>query len=228
MDPLAARDAGIRLAVFETFLRDGSPPPVERLMADLHLAREDVESSLDRLDQARHLKLVPGTHRILMAFPFSAISTPYVVVLNTGRRYFANCAWDSIAFHHMLNEPIRVDSYCFECGRPISFQIRDGQVTPGGNDAPLVYLGLPAAEWWKDIISTCANTMLFFGGSEHVRSWRRSHPEDHGVELKIEVLLKLSEPLYRGKMELGFSRPSRDQLVQLFQQLGLAGEFWQI
>lgn len=228
MDSDSARDAKIRLAVFETCRRDGSPPTVERLMADLRLSREAVESSLDRLDLAHHLKLVPGTHRILMAFPFSAIATPFRVVLKDGRSYFANCAWDAIAFHPMLDEPIRVESYCFECGGPISFEIEDGRVTTRAENPPVVYLGLPAAEWWQDIISTCANTMLFFSDAAHFRSWRRSHPEAQGADLSVETVLKLSEPLYREKMELGFARPSRDQLIQLFQDLGLRGEFWRI
>jgi len=218
----------VRLAVFQGCLREGAPPSVERLMGDLQLPREEIETSLERLDQARHLKLVPGTHRTLMAFPFSAIATPYRVIVDGSRSYFANCAWDAIAFYPMLDQPIRVESFCYHCGRALRFQIQDGRLATDVRDAPVVYLGLPAAEWWKDIISTCSNTMLFFSTPDHLQSWRGSHPEARGVGLSVEVVLKLSGPLYAGKMTLGFTRPSREELIRLFRDLGLTGEFWKI
>ncbi len=197
-------------------------------MDELHRPREEIEESLERLDAARHLKLVPGTHRILMAFPFSGIATPHRVVLSDGRSYYANCAWDAIAFHAMLRKPVRVESYCHHCGHPLSFQLRnerlDGTVSP----APIVYLGLPAAEWWNDIISTCANTMLFFSSSEHLRQWRQGHPDARGAELEVEVVVRLSGPLYAGKLDRGYVRPTRDQLIRLFGELKLTGDFWKI
>jgi hypothetical protein len=221
-------DEKIRLAVLEGFVREGIPPSVERLMGDLHLSREEIESSLERLDTARHLKLVPGTHRVLMAFPFSAIATPYRVVRDGHQSYFANCAWDSIAFYSVLGEAIQVESYCYHCGRPVSFGLRAGHVETGEAQPPVIYLGRPAAEWWNDIITTCSNTMLFFASPAHLREWRASHPEVGGVQLAIETVLKLSGPLYAGKLDVGFVRPSRDQLIQLFRGLNLTGEFWKI
>lgn len=197
-------------------------------MGDLRLSRDEIEHSLERLDEARHLKLLPGTHRVLMAFPFSAIATPYSVVLPDQRRYFANCAWDSIAFSPVLDEPFRVESYCYHCGKPFSFDLPLPRSEAGAGAPPVVYLGLPAADWWTDIITTCSNTMLFFASSEHLRQWRASRPDARGAELSIETVLKLSGPLYEGKMRQGFSRPSRDRLIQLFRDLNLTGEFWKI
>lgn len=228
MPPTENPDPRIRLMVFEQCLRTGTPPPVEELMGRLQLSRAEVESSLDRLDEARHLKLVPGTHRILMAFPFSAIPTPYRVIRSDGRAYFANCAWDALAFYPMLREPIRVESYCYHCGEPVSIVVREGHADSPGRPLPVVYLGLPAAEWWKDIVRTCANTMLFFRTPEHLRLWKASQPDARGVELALDIMLRLSEPLYSGKLELGFRRPSRERMLDLFRELGLSGDFWAI
>lgn len=228
MEAPPALDAVVRKTVFQSFLREGSPPPVEQLMGELGLSRREVEASLDRLDVARHLKLVPGTHRVLMAFPFSAIATPHRVRLDNGRSYFANCAWDAVAFYPMLRVPIEVHSFCHHCGQPITFAVRDGRAVSTPSDPPIVYLGLPAAEWWNDIISTCANTMLFFASSAHLRAWRSEHPEATGAELSLDLTVRLSEPLYSGKLEVDFARPSHDRMVQLFRDLQLTGEFWKI
>jgi hypothetical protein len=197
-------------------------------MVELHLGRHDVESSLDRLEQARHIRLLPGTHRILMAFPFSAIASPFRVRVRDRGTYFANCAWDSIAFFPMLHQPLRVESFCHHCAGPISFEIREGRPVSDASDLPVVYLGRPAAEWWQDIITTCSNTMLFFANPEHLRSWRADYREENGVELSIETVLRLSEALYAGRLERDFARPSRDRLVELFRGLKLTGAFWQI
>jgi alkylmercury lyase-like protein len=224
----ASLDARVRLAVFEEFLREGNPPLVEQLTGRLHLPRDEVESSLARLDVARHLKLVPRTHRILMAFPFSGIATPYRVIVEDQRNYFANCAWDSVAFHPMLNRPIRVESFCHHCGDPIRFRVEDGRGVSEATAVPLVYLAVPAAEWWNDIIATCGNSMVFFGATDHLREWQAGQPLSDGAALTIETVVKLSVPLYSGKMTLGFSRPTRERIVELFRELGLTGKFWEI
>ncbi len=228
MSASAGVDARLRKSIFDHFQTLGYPPSVEALMNEFRLDRTAVEAALDRLDEAHHLKLVPGTHRVLMAFPFSAIATPYEVWVDGGRRYFANCAWDALAFHPMLRSPIEVRSYCFHCGEPVQFQVKNGLSTVAARAPPVVYLGLPAADWWKNIVTTCANTMVFFASSEHLAKWRAARPDARGAEVSIETMLRLSEPLYATKMNLDYERPSREHMMATFRELGLVGEFWTI
>lgn len=101
-----------------------------------------------------------------MAFPFAAVATPFRVTVR-GRRYFANCAWDAIAFHAMLGDDVRVESFCHHCAAPIELELRDGRVTHVEPRDALVYLALPPIQWWEDIITTCSNTMVFFASPEH-------------------------------------------------------------
>src|SRR2546425_375270 len=75
-DPLA-RD--VRKYVFDHFLEHAVPPVLEQIMERYHLDRVKAFAVLKALEDARHLKLVPGTQRILMAFPFSAVATPFRV-----------------------------------------------------------------------------------------------------------------------------------------------------
>src|ERR1700756_255978 len=95
----------MRKFVFDHFLEQAVPPVLEQLMERYHLHRDEAFAILRALEDARHLKLVPGTQRILMAFPFSAVATPFRVTRPViSRRYYANCAWDAVAFHSMLHE----------------------------------------------------------------------------------------------------------------------------
>ncbi|HET7686816.1 MAG TPA: hypothetical protein VFM19_10450, partial [Candidatus Limnocylindria bacterium] len=72
-DLLAPR---VRLRIFERFAETAQAPVVEELMGELALSRDEVTEVLRELEAARHIALVPGSARILMAFPFSAVTTP--------------------------------------------------------------------------------------------------------------------------------------------------------
>jgi len=133
-DPLA-RD--VRKYVFDHFLEQAVPPVLEQIMERYHLDRVEAFAILKGLEDARHLKLVPGTQRILMAFPFSAVATPFRVTRPViGRRYYANCAWDAVAFHAMLHEIIRIEGRCHHCAEPISVELAGGRSrAPAGGRA---------------------------------------------------------------------------------------------
>lgn len=221
-------DVRLRLFVLEHFLQAGYPPPVERLMVEFDRPRAEVESALERLEAGRQLKLVPGTHRVLMAFPLSAVATPFRVTLGNGRSYFTNCAWDAIALYVMLRQPVVIESYCHHCASPIRLLLADGRADAGPRGPPLIYLGRPARLWWDDIIDTCSNTMLFFADAEHLNAWREAHPGEHGEALTVPVVLELSGPIYAGKLSPEYARPDRERTRNLFRQLGLIGDFWEI
>ncbi|HZY69404.1 MAG TPA: organomercurial lyase [Thermoplasmata archaeon] len=221
-------DAAVRLFVLEHCVREAGPPTVEQMMIEFDRPRPEIESALERLEAGRHLKLVPGTHRILMAFPFSALATPFKVTLANGRRYFANCAWDALALYVMLRQAVTIESYCHHCASPIAFGLADGRADFGARGPPVVYLGLPARTWWDDIIHSCSNTMLFFADSDHLTTWRESRPLERGETVSVETVLGLSGPIYATKLSPDYARPDRERTRALFRQLGLTGEFWEI
>ena len=156
MSGAAARD--IRKFIYDRFRETARAPVVEEIMQRFTLRRREVVDLLRGLETTRQLALVPGTERILMAHPFSAIATPFRVETREGRTFFANCAWDSIAFHVLLEEPIRIDSYCHHCGETVEIRLADDAVQSARPASTLVYLALPAAKWWQNIVLACSNT----------------------------------------------------------------------
>ncbi len=214
--------------MFDHFLQHSRPPVLEEVMQKFKLSREEAHNSLQKLDTAHHLKLLSGTQRILMAWPFSAVPTPFRVTLGDGRRYFANCAWDAVAFHVMLKEDVSIDSYCHHCAEHLQIQLRGNQIDAMHPEGALVYLALPASMWWEDIVNTCSNHMTFFQSRQHLGDWLKAHPEERGEAVTIEQIIKLSVPIYRDKMELDYERPSKDELNVHFQNLGLEGAFWKL
>lgn len=210
----------------EFFLQHERAPLIEEIMMEFRFPREDAYRILLEIEGAHNLTLLPGTQRILMAHPFSAIGTPFKVTVAT-KKYHANCAWDSVAFHVMLSKDVHIDSFCHHCAGSISIDLHDGKARCDPTD-PIVFLSLPAAKWWDNIVNTCSNNMVFFGSEQHLREWLASYPSLTGEALTVEKTVELSRPTYAGKMELDFSRPQKDELMRRWAAIGLSGDFWRL
>ncbi|MEM3685163.1 MAG: hypothetical protein QXT39_05825, partial [Conexivisphaerales archaeon] len=85
----------VRKYIFDHIAENTTPPVVEQIMRKFGLDRASAYEALLKLQDAHHVALVRGTQRILMAFPFSGVVTPFRVSAG-GKTYYANCAWDSI------------------------------------------------------------------------------------------------------------------------------------
>lgn len=215
----------IRLRIFERFLETSAPPVVEDLMTEHSLSREQVTGALHELAAARHIALVPGTDRILMAFPFSAVATPFRVETR-GRSYLANCSWDAIAFHAMLGDEVRVRSACHHCAAPIAIDLAEGRAIRVDPPGAIVHLALPPSRWWDDIVTTCGSMMVFFASSEHRDASELCGPPEQAVSLTPDQVHALSGPIYARKFDLEYERPSRDELLAHFDAIGLTGAYW--
>ncbi len=217
----------VRKFIFDHFVDHAAPPVVEQVMTEFSLSRDDATEVLRDLEAARHIALVKGTARILMAFPFSAVATPFRVTVRD-RQYFANCSWDAIAFHAMLGDRVRVDSFCHHCATPIEIQMTDGRAAHVEPHDALVYLALRPTQWWEDIITTCSNTMVFFASAEHRDASDLGAPVQAAASLTPDQVHALSIPIYGQKLALDYARPSKQELLDHFAAMGLTGEYWQL
>lgn len=217
----------VRKFIFDHFVDHAAPPVVEQVMTTFSLSRDDATEVLRNLEAARHIALVKGTARILMAFPFSAVATPFRVTVRD-RLYFANCSWDAIAFHAMLGDDVRVDSFCHHCATPIEIEMTDGHAAHVQPHNALVYLALRPTQWWEDIITTCSNTMVFFASPEHRDASDLGAPAQAAASLTPDQVHALSVPIYGQKLALDYARPSKQELLDHFAAVGLTGEYWQL
>ncbi len=221
-----ALQSEVRQFIFESFRAWGTPPVVELVMNRFNLTREQATEVLRDLEAAHHIALVPGTARILMAFPFSAIATPFRVTVDEDR-YFANCAWDAIAFHAMLNHDIRVDSFCDHCAEPIRIEMHEGRATTVEPAEAIVYLARSPSRWWDDITTTCGNTMVFFASPEHRDASGLCETDAQGASLTPDQVHALGEPLYTTKLDLDYTRPTPAEQAAHAIAIGLTEPYWQ-
>ena len=143
-------DNDVRLHVYQEFVEAGRPPSASETADALGVAVEDAEAAYGRLEEARVVVLAPGTLTIWMANPLSAVPTPFRAETERGS-YWGNCAWDGLGVIAMLGGDGRLAASCGDCGEPLEFRVRGGELEPV--DAVVHYV-VPARRWWENIAFT--------------------------------------------------------------------------
>lgn len=140
----------IRAFVYRHFAETTRPPLIDEVASRFALTHEEARAAYEELHGRHALYLKPGTHEILMANPFSGVTTPFRVRAN-GKTYFANCAWDSLGLPAALHADAEIEAVCAQSGEPIRLRVSRGQVQ--GSDV-LAHFLIPFREWYNDLIST--------------------------------------------------------------------------
>lgn len=141
------RDWRLRARVYRHFAETGEAPNTDRLAADTGLSPAEVGASLGRLAEARLLALAPGTRRIWMAHPFSAVPTDYPVE-TPDLRYWANCAWDALAIPPLLGADAGVRTRCPVSGESIQLRMREGELVEAEG---VVHFLVPPRRFWENV-----------------------------------------------------------------------------
>ena len=217
----------VRKYIFDYFFEKCRAPVLEEIMRKFLLGREEAFAVLNGLEAAHHLLLLPGTQRILMANPFSGITTPFRDTI-AGKAYFANCAWDTVSLHVMVGQDTEVEAFCHHCAEPIRLRLSHGKMVASEPANPLIFLSVPVSKWYDNLINTCSNNMVYFSSGEHQRRWLKGHPGLNGETLTVEKMAEACMPLSRDRMKLDYARPSPDKLVAYWDSMGLRGDNWRI
>lgn len=141
-------DRLIRKYVYGVAMQCGSLPSLAETSTALNIPLSGVRVSIQRLADGHILVLQPETGEILMANPFSAVPTPFLVELEDFS-CFGNCIWDALGIAAMLKKDARIKTACGDCGTAMELSIVDGQVQ---GDAGIIHFALPALRWWEDIV----------------------------------------------------------------------------
>jgi hypothetical protein len=141
----------VKLAVYDTIATTTHAPSVANVARQVDAPIADVEAAFDELHKQRLLVPEPGDpSRIRMAPPFSAIPTPFRVLIR-GKTYYANCVWDSLGIPAAFHEDGVVRASDGHTGEAITLVIRHGEP----KSVPcVIHFAVPAAHWWDDIIYT--------------------------------------------------------------------------
>ncbi|HEY7875702.1 MAG TPA: organomercurial lyase [Actinomycetota bacterium] len=146
-DPSTAND--VRVRIYESFVQRARPPMPEEIAFDLGLEPSDVHGALVLAAQ-NVIVLVPGTHFVWLAHPFSGLAAPFQV-LSDDKTWDAICIWDALGILALTGRDGRVTTLCPDCGENLTLDVGGGDLRP---NAHLVHFGVPAARWYEDVAYT--------------------------------------------------------------------------
>jgi hypothetical protein len=121
----------LRARIFDAFARTGAPPEI---------AQEE-RPALRALAE-RHVVVLDGAERVVMAHPFSVEREGATRVGAGGRAWFGNCAWDGLGLVAALGLG---DATVESTG--VTVRVRDGVPL----DDAVFHVLVPARDWWADV-----------------------------------------------------------------------------
>ena len=141
-----ARDLELRNLTYGRFVELGRAPRPDEIPG---WSSAEVASGWRRLHEA-HALVLDANGAIRMANPFSGLPTAYEVEAS-GRRWYANCAWDAFGVCAALHSDGVIETRCPDCKEELTVRVEG--MRP--DDESLVFHCLvPAEHWWDDIVFT--------------------------------------------------------------------------
>ena len=144
---LTALDFEVRRHILMAFASGGTPTRISAMQA-LGLDYAQVSASYAVLAATHVVVLDAGSGEVWMAMPFSAVPTPFRVVVGD-RSVWANCAWDAFGIAAALGEDVSFATPCPASGAVIAGGVRRGVAF--AHPGAVAYVGVPAGRWWDDI-----------------------------------------------------------------------------
>ena len=123
------QDTQIKVAIYKHFAETRRTPSASMVARLIGSDTQSVRQGYARLRAQRVLVLQSDGESIRMAPPFSGVATQHVVSV-TGKRYFANCAWDALGIPAALHRPAVVYSRCEQSGEPLRLHLRVPKYLP--------------------------------------------------------------------------------------------------
>lgn len=144
----AAFDKIVRRLVYDHAMKQGAPPTIMQTVAALSSDENSMRLAFQRLADAHMLVLQRDNGEILMANPFSAMPTPFLVIAG-GRDYYGNCIWDAMGILAMLKSDGRIETSCGCCRTAMQLEIKNSTLLEAEG---IVHFAVPAAHWWGDVV----------------------------------------------------------------------------
>lgn len=143
-------DDAIRRVTYDVATSTGAIPTIVEIARTLGLSAGQVRASVKGLADAHVLVLQRESGEILMAPPFSAVPTPFVVRANELHAW-GNCIWDALGILAMVSSDGVVETSCGCCGEAMMLQVEHGSLR---NQDGVAHFAVPARDWWNDIVFT--------------------------------------------------------------------------
>lgn len=162
---LSPADRHLHRALLTALLTTGQMPALDALSKATGISRDVVSKRLTALANGDYLAFNPAG-QLTCLYPFSAVPTPHVVVIE-GKRRYAMCSIDALGTAAMLGQEVTIAATCAHCGRPLHLVVRPAEMVQ--RDPPETVVIARRDEAGSAADSCCPFT-LFACGDEHAQT----------------------------------------------------------
>lgn len=145
----ATLDRQVRIYVYDQLISDGKMPLAAEVARYLGLALDEVRAAYRRMKDAHILVLQEGDEEILMANPFSAVPTPFLVEIGA-HSWWGNCIWDAMGIAAMVKQDARISTGCGDCNDAMVLLVQGDSLRLQHGDG-IIHFSVPAKRWWDNI-----------------------------------------------------------------------------
>jgi hypothetical protein len=145
----ATLDRQVRIEVYDRLMTDGKMPSAAEVARRLGQGMGEVRAAFRRMKEGHVLVLQEGDEEILMANPFSAVPTPFLVEAG-GRSWWGNCIWDAMGVAAMVGEDARISTGCGDCNDGMVLLVRGDSLEMERGEGT-IHFSVPARRWWDNI-----------------------------------------------------------------------------
>jgi hypothetical protein len=144
--PVAEFDVQVRMHVYGEIITSCRFPRIHDVARAVGTGETTVRDAFRRMQDAHVLVLQTDSDEILMANPFSAVPTPFVVRVGS-RSWWGNCIWDALGIAAMVGGDAVITTACGDCNDAMQVGIEGGTVSGEG----ITHFSVPANKWWDNI-----------------------------------------------------------------------------
>jgi hypothetical protein len=96
-----------------------------------------------------HILVLQENDEILMANPFSAVPTAFLVTAGK-RSWWGNCIWDAMGIAAMVRSDATISTGCGDCNDALRIDVEGASGRLVGGEG-IVHFSVPASRWWDNI-----------------------------------------------------------------------------
>ena len=145
----ATLDLQVRTFIYDRLISGGKMPTSADIATHIGISRDDVQASFLRMKDGHVLVLQHGDQEILMANPFSAVPTPFLVEIGT-HSWWGNCIWDALGIAAMVKANARITTSCGDCNDAMVLLVENGSLRLEQGEG-IIHFSVPAKHWWDNI-----------------------------------------------------------------------------